>query len=59
MPSKLSPEDQARVDRVINRGVHSVERRPFKLKTLFFGLIIFLTALSLLSYVIAWYHGVV
>ncbi|BFM21974.1 DUF3094 family protein [Gilvimarinus japonicus] len=59
MPSKLSPEDQARVDRVINSGIHRTERKPFRIKTLFFGLILLLTGMSLLSYAIAWYHGVV
>lgn len=59
MPSKLSPEDQARVDRVINRGTHSTVRRPFKFKTLFFSLILLMTVMSLLSYAIAWHYGVV
>ncbi|WP_041521670.1 DUF3094 family protein [Gilvimarinus agarilyticus] len=59
MPSKLSPEDQARVDRVINRGTYRTERGPFRIKTLFFGLILLLTVMSVLSYAIAWYHGVV
>jgi hypothetical protein len=59
MSSKLSPEDQARVDRVINSGTHSTERQPFRIKTLFFGLILLLTVMSLASYYIAWQYGVV
>jgi len=30
MPSRLSPEDQARVDQVISRGTYAPERKPFR-----------------------------
>src|SRR5690606_33360271 len=29
MPSRLSPEDQARADQVISRGTYAPERKPF------------------------------
>jgi|GEM_PF-3335749 len=59
MASKLTPEDQARVDRVISRGTYSSNRSPVRIKTLFVSLILLLTAMSFLSYAIAWYYGVV
>lgn len=59
MTSKLSPEDQARVDRVISRGVNSVERAPFRVWVLLGVILLVLTGLSIFSYIIAWLHGVV
>lgn len=59
MTSRLSPEDQARVDAVITRGVNSVERKPARIGLLFGIIVLVLTLLSLFSYVFAWMHGVV
>ncbi|MDO3383398.1 DUF3094 family protein [Gilvimarinus algae] len=59
MASKLTPEDQARVERVIHRGVNSVERKPFKVWTLFASILLLLVLMSGFSYFIAWQHGVV
>ena len=59
MPSKLSPEDQARVDRVLSRGLYRVERKPFKVWTLFLVLLLILIGMSGASWFIAWYYGVV
>ena len=59
MVNKLSAEDQARVDSVITRGVNSVERRPFRGWMLLGIILVVLTGLSLVSYFIAWSHGVV
>lgn len=59
MASKLSPEDQARVDRVIHEGVNRTERKPFRVWTLFAALLALLTVMSGLAYFIAWQHGVV
>ncbi len=59
MPSKLSPEDQARVDKVLRQGVNRVERKPFKVWTLFAVLLLVLTLMSGVSYWIAWQYGVV
>lgn len=59
MASKLSPEDQARVDSVITRGVNSVERKPFRVWVLLGVILLVLTLLSLFSFLLAWMHGVV
>lgn len=59
MTTKLSAEDQARVDRVISRGVNSVERRPFRGWLLLGIILVVLTGLSIFSWVLARMHGVV
>lgn len=59
MASKLSPEDQARVNDFISRGVNSVERGPFRVWVLLGVILLVLTGLSIFSYAIAWMHGVV
>ncbi|MCP8899783.1 DUF3094 family protein [Gilvimarinus xylanilyticus] len=59
MPSKLNPEDQARVDKVLRQGANRVERKPFKVWTLFAVLLLVLTLMSGVSYWIAWQYGVV
>lgn len=59
MANKLSAEDQARVDSVITRGVNSIERRPFRGWLLLGVILVALTVLSVVSYFIAWSHGVV
>lgn len=59
MANKLSAEDQARVDSVITRGVNSIERRPFRGWLLLGVILVVLTVLSVVSYFIAWSHGVV
>ncbi|GMG85770.1 DUF3094 family protein [Biformimicrobium ophioploci] len=55
----LSGEDQARVDAYISRGVHSVDRKPFRPWMLMGVIVVVLTALSFLSLVIARTKGVV
>lgn len=58
-PKKLSDEDQARVDQYLNSGHNDVERKPFR-PFLLLGVIVgVLTALSLLSLLIARTKGVV
>lgn len=59
MPNKLSPEDQARVDKVTRTGVNSVERKPFRPFLLLLIIVGVLTLMSVLSYFIAWQQGVV
>ena len=56
---RLYPEDQARVDRVTRAGVNSVERKPFKVKTLLAVIVLAMVLLSLISYLIARLEGVV
>lgn len=59
MSSQLTPEDQARVDSVVNSGGHEVARKPFRPGMLLLFIVLVLTGLSGLSYYIAWSHGVV
>jgi hypothetical protein len=55
---RLYPEDQARVDEFLKRGVNSVERKPFRPLLLVFLLIGTVTALSLLAQGLALWAGV-
>lgn len=55
---KLHPEDQARVDEFLNRGVNSVERKPFRPFFLIILLIAVVTGFSLLSQGIARWAGI-
>lgn len=59
MSTKLSPEDQARVNAVINTGVNDVERKPFRPWLLLGIILLVLTALSGISYFLAWQQGAV
>ena len=56
---KLSPEDQARVDHVLNDRVNSVTRKPFRPWFMMGFLVVVLLAFGGLSYWIAWSEGVV
>lgn len=55
---RLKPEDQAKVDAFLNRGVNSVERKPFRPLLLIILLIVVVTGLSLLSQGLAMWAGV-
>lgn len=55
---KLHPEDQARVDGFLKRGVNSVERKPFRPLLLIILLIAVVTGFSLMSQHIARWAGV-
>ena len=57
--SKLNSEDQARVDQYLSRTIHQVERQPFRPLLLLGVIVVVLTFLSVMSYGIAWWHGVV
>lgn len=59
MSSKISPEDQQRVNSVIHSGVNDVERKPFRPWLLLGIILLVLSLLSGLSYFIAWSQGVV
>ncbi|ODS24271.1 DUF3094 domain-containing protein [Candidatus Endobugula sertula] len=56
---QLSEEDQARVESYLSRPHHQIERKPFRPWLLLAWLVAILTIMSLLSYGIAWWHGVV
>lgn len=55
---RLYPEDQAKVDAFVKRGINSVERKPFKPGRLLVLLIFIVTVLSLGSQLIADWAGV-
>lgn len=55
----LNAEDQARVDSYLQGAIHTVDRQPFRPWLLLGIIVAVLTALSFLSYGIAWWHGVV
>ena len=55
---KLHPEDQARVDAFIKRGVNSVERKPFRPLRLLFILVAVVIGLSVLSQLLARWAGI-
>ena len=55
---KLSDADQARVDAFLERGVNSVERKPFRPLFLLFLLMAVVAGFSLLSQAIARWAGI-
>jgi hypothetical protein len=56
--TRLYPEDQAKVDEFVARGVNSVERKPFKPIRLLIILIATVTLLSFFSQLLADWAGV-
>jgi hypothetical protein len=56
--NRLYPEDQAKVDAFVKRGVNSVERKPFRPLRLFFILVGVVLTLSVLSQLLARWAGV-
>ncbi len=56
--NRLYPEDQARVDAFLERGVNSVERKPFRPFRLMVILIALVMGLSFLSQGLAHWAGI-
>ncbi len=56
--NSLYPEDQKRVDEFVNRGINSVQRKPFRPLRLMLMLVVVVTALSILSQFLAHWAGV-
>lgn len=56
--NRLQPEDQARVDEFIRRGVNSVERKPFRPLRLLVILIFIVMGLSIFSQFLARWAGI-
>jgi hypothetical protein len=56
--NRLYPEDQAKVDEFISKGVNSVERKPFRPMRLMLLLMGVVLGLSILSQLIARWAGV-
>jgi hypothetical protein len=57
--TQLTPEDQEKVDRYLNSPIHQVERKPFRPWLLLGVIVCVMTVLSVFSYGVAWWHGVV
>ncbi|MHC5351776.1 DUF3094 family protein [Metapseudomonas furukawaii] len=49
MPSRLTPEDQQKVDQYLNLPQHQVERKPFRPWRLLALVLVVVVALGLLS----------
>ena len=58
LAKKLSDADQAKVDSFLERGVNSVERKPFRPLRLIFLLVVVVAGCSLLSQGIAQWAGI-
>ena len=56
--TRLYPEDQAKVDEFVTRGVNSVDRKPFRPIRLLFLLIAVVTLRSVFSQLLADWAGV-
>jgi hypothetical protein len=56
--NRLHPEDQARVDEFIKRGVNSVERKPFRPLRLLLILVAIVMTLSIFSQFLARWSGI-
>jgi len=56
--NRLYPEDQAKVDEFIKRGVNSVERKPFRPLRLLVLLIAIVMGLSIFSQLLARWAGI-
>ncbi|MDF3937065.1 DUF3094 family protein [Pseudomonas citronellolis] len=54
MPSRLSPEDQQKVEQYLSSPVHQVARAPFKPWLMMAGLTLVVIALGLLSRLLAY-----
>lgn len=55
---RLKPEDQARVEEFLSKGVNAVERKPFRPMRLLIGLMVLVTLFSLFSQLLARWYGV-
>lgn len=56
--NNLFPEDQKRVDEFIQRGINSVQRKPFRPGRLLIMLIVVVTLLSVLSQALVHWAGI-
>jgi len=54
MPSRLSPEDQQKVDQYLSSPVHQVQRAPFKPWLMMGALLAVVIGLGLLSRLLAY-----
>lgn len=57
--TKLSAEDQARVDAYVKRGYNDVERKPFRPLLLLFFLFLIVSSLGGIAYLLGKIQGVI
>jgi len=55
MSSRLSPEDQQRVDQYLSAPQHQVQRKPFRPWLLLLVVLAVVVAIGLLSRLLAWW----
>lgn len=53
--NRLTPEDQERVDKVVNSGIHATPRKPFNPWRLMLWLSVIIVGLGVLSRVIGFF----
>jgi hypothetical protein len=56
--NRLYPEDQAKVDEFVSKGINSVERKPFRPMRLLLLLIAVVVSLSIFSQLLARWAGI-
>ena len=56
--NRLYPEDQEKVDKFVNTGINSVERKPFRPMRLLIMLIVVVMGLSIFSQFLARWAGI-
>ena len=56
---QLSDDDMARVEHYLKHPNHQLERKPFRPWLLLFVILLTMTGLSILSYWLAYMHGLV
>lgn len=59
LSDQLTEADQEKVEHYLNSTIHQVERKPFRLWLLLGIIVCVMVVLSVFSYAIAWWHGVV
>jgi len=57
--TQLSPEDQARVDQVINSGYNTTERKPFRPFRLLLILWVIVSVMGFFAWSYARYYGLI
>lgn len=58
MSSKLSPEDQSRVDKYLSSTIHQVERKPYQLRNLLLTILGMAVILAGAAFLVGlWYNS--
>ena len=56
---ELYPDDQARVNEVLSKGPYKLDRKPFRPFVLLGVILGMLAVISVASYLIAYFHGII